>query len=306
MPKNNLAKEKLPTQKASTKNSNKLSKSQERDLNRSPGQQAEVERIGKADTYCGLDRDEELFSWLNDHRDLKLCGYVVASGGSGLSKACQAYRMAHVRRRGSLFEIPATVVYIEMLQKGKATDLYRSILGEFGHPLSGVGRLNDLRSRAWGTLKRYGVKLLIIGNTDYLNLEAFNELIELFANLRITVVLTGTHYLEEIFKRNSYPYVRVHDSFLEWHEFPNLTLADVGQVVEDWEAKFLAQEHRLNLIEQPDVISTLLLKSNGLMESLYDMLRQLAVLRIDEPDFELSSSNLQMVLSHRQLSRVRL
>ncbi|ACK66948.1 conserved hypothetical protein [Rippkaea orientalis PCC 8801] len=154
-------------------------KTQSEEVNgRSAAQKAEIERIGQADTYCPLSRDEELFTWLNDQRDLRLCGYIVATRGSGLPKACQYYRMAHVKRRGSLFEMPATVFYVEMLQKGKATDLYRAILGEFGHPLSNVGTLRHLRSRTWDNLKGYRVKILIIGKADYLKLEAFNELID--------------------------------------------------------------------------------------------------------------------------------
>lgn len=39
---------------------------------RSPEVQAEVERIDKADTYFPLDRDPELFDWLNDQRMVRV------------------------------------------------------------------------------------------------------------------------------------------------------------------------------------------------------------------------------------------
>ena len=153
------------------------------ELRRSPEFQAEVERIGKANTYLPLDRDTELFDWLDDQRDAKLCGYVTSATGSGLLKACQLYRTQYVKRRGTLLEIPATVLYAEIEQHGGPTDLYCSILEEIGHPLANVGALRDLRSRAWGTIKGYGVKLLVIGNADYITLEGFNELIDIFKNI---------------------------------------------------------------------------------------------------------------------------
>ncbi|ODH02148.1 hypothetical protein A4S05_25315 [Nostoc sp. KVJ20] len=276
------------------------------ELRRLPEIQAEVERIGKADTYLPLDRDTELFDWLDDQRDAKLCGYVTSATGSGLLKACQLYRMQYVKRRGTLLEIPATVIYAEIDQHGGPTDLYYSILEEVGHPLTNVGALRDLRARAWGTLKAYGVKILIVGNADYLTLEGFNELVDIFTKRRIPIILVGTYYLSEnILERKSLPYVRVHDSFLEPYEFPNLTEEDIIEVVDDWEQKFLTQDGRLNLTQMESVISYLKLKSGGLIEPLYDLLRKIAILKLDEPSFELSQDNLTRKFGRRKEPKVK-
>ena len=276
------------------------------ELRRSPKIQAEVERIGKADTYLPLDRDTELFDWLDDQRDAKLCGYVTSATGSGLLKACQLYRMQYVKRRGTLLEIPATVIYAEIDQHGGPTDLYYSILEEVGHPLTNVGALRDLRSRAWGTLKSYGVKILIIGNADYLTLEGFNELIDIFTKWRIAIILVGTYYLSDnILERKSLPYVRIHDSFLEPYEFPNLTEEDVIEVVHDWEQKFIPEDGRLNLSQMDSTISYLKLKSGGLIEPLYDLLRKIAILKLDEPSFELSQANLTRKFGRRKEPKVK-
>lgn len=276
------------------------------ELRRSPQIQAEVERIGKADTYLPLDRDTELFDWLDDQRDAKLCGYVTSATGSGLLKACQLYRMQYVKRRGTLLEIPATVIYAEIDQHGGPTDLYYSILEEVGHPLTNVGALRDLRSRAWGTLKSYGAKILIIGNADYLTLEGFNELIDIFTKRRIAIILVGTYYLSDnILERKSLPYVRVHDSFLEPYEFPNLTEEDIIEVVDDWEQKFIPEDGRLNLARMDSVISYLKLKSGGLIEPLYDLLRKIAILQLDEPSFELSQANLTRKFGRRKEPKVK-
>ena len=276
------------------------------ELRRSPEFQAEVERIGKANTYLPLDRDTELFDWLDDQRDAKLCGYVTSATGSGLLKACQLYRTQYVKRRGTLLEIPATVLYAEIEQHGGPTDLYCSILEEIGHPLANVGALRDLRSRAWGTIKGYGVKLLVIGNADYITLEGFNELIDIFAKLRIPVILVGTYYLSDnILERKSLPYVRVHDSFLESYEFPNLTEEEIIEVVDDWEAKFLRENRRLNITQIESVVSYLRLKSGGLIEPLYDLLRKIAILKIDEPHFELDQYNLTKKFGRRKEPKVK-
>ena len=273
---------------------------------RSPEAQAEVERIGKANTYLPLDRDTELFDWLDDQRDAKLCGYITSATGSGLLKACQLYRTQYVKRRGTLLEIPATVIYAEIDQHGGPTDLYCSIMEEIGHPLAHVGILRDLRSRAWGTLKGYGVKILIIGNADYLTLEAFNELIDIFIKMRIPVILVGTYYLgDNILQRKSLPYVRVHDSFLESYEFPNLTKEGIIEVVDDWEEKFLLENRRLNLTQIDSAISYLERKSKGLIEPLYDLLRKIAILKIDESNFKLNQHNLTQRFGRRKEPRVK-
>ncbi|MEH1794502.1 ATP-binding protein [Nostoc sp.] len=205
-----------------------------------------------------------------------------------------------------MLEIPATVIYAEIDQHGGPTDLYYSILEEVGHPLTNVGALRDLRSRTWGTLKSYGVKILIVGNADYLTLEGFNELVDIFAKRRIPIILVGTYYLSEnILERKSLPYVRVHDSFLEPYEFPNLTEENIIEVVDDWEQKFLPQDGRLNLAQMDSVISYLKLKSGGLIEPLYDLLRKIAILKLDEPSFELSQANLTRKFGRRKEPKVK-
>lgn len=273
---------------------------------RSPEAQAEVERIGGADTYLILDRDIALFDWLDDQRDAKLCGYVIGSQGAGLPKACQFYRMKYVKRRGTLLQVPATVIYAEVHQHGGPTDLYHSILEEIGHPLAKVGALRDLRARTWGTLKDYGVKLLIVGNADYLKLEAFNELIDIFGKLRIAIVLVGTDTLTETLTHSSSAYRRVHDAFLESYDFLNLTLEDVKEVIEQWENQFLPEYTRLNLAQISEVCQFLEFKSKGQIEILYDLLRKIAILKIDEPQLKLTSSHLADRLGKRKAPRDRL
>ncbi|MCF2146361.1 ATP-binding protein [Desmonostoc muscorum LEGE 12446] len=177
---------------------------------------------------------------------------------------------------------------------------------EIGHPLAHVGTLRDLRARAWGTLKGYGVKIVSITNDDYLTLEAFNELIDVFIKMRIPVILVGTYYLgDNILERKSLPYVRVHDSFLESYEFPNLTKKEIIEVVDDWEEKFLLENRRLNLTQIDSAISYLEHKFPGLIEPLYDLLRKIAILKIDEPNFKLNQHDLTQSFGRRKEPRVK-
>jgi hypothetical protein len=187
-----------------------------------------------------------------------------------------------------------------MFQKGTISELYQSILGEFGHPLSKHGRLRDLRSRTWDTLSRYGVKVLIIGNSDYLKLEVLNELVDLFQNLKVPVILAGTRYVKDILERGHPSYFRVRNSFLEWHEFTPLNRSDIVTVIADWEEKFLPETKRLNLSDNSDVIEIIHIRSSGLIDSVYDMLRKIAVYKLEYPDFELNLPNLTLNFSKRE------
>jgi hypothetical protein len=110
---------------------------------------------------------------------------------------------------------------------------------------------------------------------------------------------------DNILERKSLPYVRVHDSFLESYEFLNLTEEEIIEVVDDWEAKFLRENRRLNLTQIESVVSYLRLKSGGLIEPLYDLLRKIAILKIDEPHFELDQYNLTKKFGRRKEPKVK-
>ncbi|MBD2035512.1 ATP-binding protein [Leptolyngbya sp. FACHB-321] len=276
------------------------------ELRRSPEQQAEFERLGSADTYLVLDSDEELFKWLDDQRDRKICGYVTASEGAGLHKVCKYYQVERVRQRRGKFLLPVSVIYSEVKQHGGPLDLYGAILEVCSHPLAHVDPLKDRRKRTKQTFRDYGTKNLIVGNADYLTLESFNELIDLSKDQQLSVILVGTPYLEQILERNSLPYQRVYNSFLESYEFPLLWKKDVTEIVEDWEEVFLPEERRLNLASIAEMVDFLLQKSGKLREPLYDIIRHIATLRLDEPGLDLTKKNLTKCLAKRKAPKTRL
>jgi hypothetical protein len=272
------------------------------DSKRSPEQQPEVDHIRNSDIYCPLQRDEALFKWLDIQRDARCSGYIKALNGADLQKACHFYRMKEARRRGVLQAIPMPVVYAQVNQYGSPTDLFLSILTALGHPLAGVGCLRDLRSRTSGTLKAFGVKLLIVGNAHYLSYKSFNELVEIVRASKIAVIPVGSLYLGEILDRQSKRYTDIYNTFLDTHEFVCFSKSETAQVVASWEEQVLVPlERRLNLASIPGFCNSLYDKCNGQAEPLYECLRKIAIYMLENPGTQLNSSSPAQILGARRL-----
>jgi hypothetical protein len=234
---------------------------------------------------------------VQQQRDARCSGYIKALNGADLQKACQFYRMKEAKRRGILQAIPMPVVYAEVKQYGAPTDLFLSILAALGHPLAGVGPLRDLRSRTWGTLKAFGVKLLIVGNAHYLSYKSFNELVEMARASKIAVIPAGSLYLDEILTRQSKRYTDIYNTFLDCHEFVAFSKQETVQVVASWEEQVLVPlERRLNLASVPRLCDSLHDKCNGQAEPLYECLRKIAIYMLENSDTQLNSSSLDVVI----------
>jgi hypothetical protein len=270
------------------------------DSKRLPEQQPEVDHIRNSDIYCPLQRDEALFKWLDIQRDARCSGYIKALNGADLQKACHFYRMKEARRRGGLQAIPMPVVYAEVKQYGAPTDLFLSILTALGHPLAGVGSLRDLRSRTWGTLKAFGVKLLIVGSAHYLPYKSFNELVEIVRGLKIAVIPAGSLHLDEILNRQSRRYADIYNTFLDTHEFVSFSKKETVQLVATWEEQVLVPlERRLNLAS-PELCRYLYTRCSGQAEPLYECLRKIAIYMLENSGSQLNSSNLDLILATRR------
>jgi hypothetical protein len=271
------------------------------DSKRSPEQQPEIEHIRNSDSYCPVQRDEALFKWFDTQRDARCSGYIKALNGADLQKACQFYRMKEARRRGVLQAIPMPVVYAEVKQYGAPTDLFLSILAALGHPLAGVGPLRDLRSRTWGTLKAFGVKLLIVGNAHYLPYKSFNELVEIARGAKIAVIPAGSLYLDEILNRQSKRYTDIYNTFLDSHEFVAFSKKETVQLVASWEEQVLVPlEQRLNLVSIPNFCDSLYNRCSGQTEPLYECLRKIAIYMLENSGIQLNSSSLDQILATRR------
>jgi hypothetical protein len=271
------------------------------DSKRSPEQQAEVDHIRNSDIYNPVRRDKALFQWFNTQRDARCSGYIKALNGADLRKACQYYRMQLVSRRGALQVIPMPVVYAEAKQYGAPTDLFLSILAALGHPLAGVGPLRDLRARTWGTLKAFGVKLLIVGNAHYLPYKSFHELVEIVRASKIAVIPAGSLYLDEILNCQSKRYTDIYNTFLDSHEFASFSKEETATLVTSWEEKVIKPlELQLNLASIPELCGYLYTRCSGQAEPLYECLRKIAIYRLENPGTPLNSSSLSQILVTRR------
>jgi Uncharacterized ATPase, putative transposase len=271
------------------------------DSKRSPEQQAQVDHIRNSDTYLPVGRDKALFNWFNTQRDARCSGYIKALNGADLRKACQFYRMKLASRRGVLQAIPMPVVYAEVKQYGAPTDLFLSILTALGHPLAGVGSLRDLRSRTCGTLKAFGVKLLIVGNAHHLPYKSFNELVEIVRASKIAVIPAGSLYLDEILNRQSKRYTDIYNTFLDSHDFVSFSKEETATLVTSWEEQVLVPlKQRLNLASISGLCDFLYNKCNGQAEPLYECLRKIAIYILEKSDTQLDSSSLDQILATRR------
>jgi hypothetical protein len=268
---------------------------------RSPEQLSEIDHIRNSDIYCPVQRDEALFKWFDMQRDARCSGYIKALNGADLQKACQFYRMKEARRRGVLQAIPMPVVYAEAKQYGAPTDLFLSVLAALGHPLAGVGPLRDLRSRTSGTLKAFGVKLLIVGNAHYLSYKSFNELVDIGRSLKLAVIPAGSLYLDEILNRQSKRYTNIYNTFLDSHEFVAFSKKETVKLVASWENQVLVPlQRQLNLASIPGLCDSLYNHCSGQAEPLYECLRKVAIYMLENSDTQLNSSSLALILATRR------
>lgn len=265
---------------------------------RSPEQQVEVERIGRIETYVGVQRDQDLFDRLDYWRDLKICARVTTFDRLGLSKALDYYTKQRIKRRGDFLQLPAPVAYIEMEQHGSPTDLFLLILEFLSNPFD-CRPLRDLRARTWGTLKGYGVKILIVNQADLLSFAAFNELVRISEKLKISVILTGPPYLNDILDPNSNKkkrYINIHNTFLKYHPFNLLSGKDTATVIGEWEKSGLKWSKPLNLASNAQIVALLHEASQGQLRPLYEHLREIAIWRLDHPKAQINPQNISQAL----------
>lgn len=274
---------------------------------RSSEQQAEVERIGQIEPFVGLERDEYLFTVLNQWSELGICARVIAIDRLGLAKSLKFYTQNHTKRRSGLLVTPAPVIYVEIEQNGSLTDLFVSI-GEFlGNPFYSK-LLPQLRSRTLTTLKSYKVKLLIINNAEVLSFAACIELMRIAEKLGISVVLAGSPYLNEMLdpkgvKKNKH--INIYNTFLKFHHYNVINKEDLPTVILEWEKK-VGWSKPLKLWADKDIVAILNDASQGQLRALYENLREIAAWKIDHPQAQSNSHNISTALgeSYKPISKL--
>jgi hypothetical protein len=272
---------------------------------RSPENQAEVERIGALEPYVAVARDPALFTSLNNWRDRRTCGRIMTVDRLGLYKSLDHYTSQQTKRRGDLIRIPAPVAYIEIDDPGNGKSVFLSILSFLANPIN-CGGLHDLRVRTWETIKKCGVKILIVNYADLLLFSGLNELMRIAEKCQISVVLAGTGRLDDILDPKSRKrYLPIHNTFLNHHKFSVLSSSEKDTVIQAWENK-LGWSKPMNLALDKTIADTLHLSSEGQVRPLYDLLKQIAIWHLDNPQIEINPLNISKVLTNAQAPQVGL
>jgi AAA domain len=272
---------------------------------RSPEIQAEVERIGTIDPYIAVGRDETLFTCLNNWRDRRTCGRIMTVDRLGLSKALDYYTNQQTRRRGDLIRMPAPVAYIEVDDPGNGKNIFLSILDFLANPVS-CGNPRDLRLRTWATIKKCGVKILVVNYADLLLFSGLNELMRISEKRGISVILCGTSRLDEILDaQHRKRYLPIHNTFLNHHRLSVLSASEIATVIREWEDK-LGCSKAMNLATDEEIVKILNQLSDGQIQPLYDLLKRIAIWHLDNPHIEINANNISTLLTTVQAPQVGL
>lgn len=267
--------------------------------------QMEVERVGTIDPYVAVGRDEALFTCLNNWRDRRTCGRIMTVDRLGLFKALNYYTNQQTRRRGDLIRMPAPVAYIEIDDPGNGKNVFLSILDFLANPVS-CGNPRDLRLRTWATIKKCGVKILVVNYADLLLFSGLNELMRISEKCGISVILCGTSRLDEILDaQHRKRYLPIHNTFLNHHRLSVLSASEIATVIGEWE-NTLGYSRSMGLATDKGIVKSLNQLSDGQIQPLYDLLKRIAIWHLDNPYVEINVNNVSTLLTTVQAPQVGL
>ena len=241
---------------------------------------AEINHILGANPFISTERDEDLYRWLDQQRKLKLCGLLLEDKGSNLSQSCYDYFDSLVCQKNNLLLTPVKVLYVRTSLPGGAIDIHIDILNALKRPLN-RGQLRDLRRRVKGTLKSYQVQLLIVDDAHLLKRKAMIELVKIYEDLKIPVVMSGAKDLEDrLFTSKGYEHI--HNMFLREHKYRTLEQDEVASVINAWEKDVLeGWDEQPNLAFNEAIVAHLYTRSSGLIQPLYKYLQQIAIAQLE-------------------------
>ncbi|MEM8832280.1 MAG: ATP-binding protein [Cyanobacteria bacterium P01_G01_bin.19] len=241
---------------------------------------AEIHHISGVNPFIQTERDEDLYRWLDQQRKLKLCGLLLEDKGSNLSQSCYEYFDSLVCQKDNLLLTPVKVLYVRTSLPGGAIDIHVDILNALKRPLN-RGQLRDLRRRVKGTLKSYQVQLLIVDDAHLLKRKAMLELVKIYEDLTIPVVMAGVYDLNDRLT-NSKGYEHISNMFLTEHNYRTLTIDEVASVMAAWEEEVLELwEEKPNLAENETIVTHLHTLSRGLIHRLCKYLQQIAIAQLE-------------------------
>ena len=172
------------------------------------------------------ERDKDLQKWLDRRRIVKQCGLILLEDKeSDLSKSCCEYSCSLKEQKyckNILLPIPLKVIYVKSSLPGSASNIHKDILNALKRP-SNTSNLRNLRERVFNMFKLHKVELLIVDCAHLLKREAMVELIKIYDDLNIAVVISGNYDLDKKLSRYK-GYRHIHNAFLRVHKYGSLTI----------------------------------------------------------------------------------
>jgi DNA transposition AAA+ family ATPase len=145
---------------------------------------AEIEEIFRTG-FIPTDRASEYFRCLDEVRQHPECVRVIGPRDVGKSRTSIHYRQEDRKR----------VSYVRAWSESSSKQLFTQILKDINHAAAN-GKREDLRPRLAGSLKLFGIELLIVDNADNLQREALLDLKQLFDESGVPIVLVGGQELD--------------------------------------------------------------------------------------------------------------
>ena len=122
----------------------------------------------------------------------------------------------------------------------------------------------------------------------------------------ISVILCGTSRLDEILDaQHRKRYLPIHNTFLNYHRLNVLSMKEIPTVIESWE-NTLGWSKPMYLATYEAIVNSLNQLSNGQIQPLYDLLKQITIWHLDNPHVEINVNNIFTSLTTVQAPQVGL
>ena len=193
---------------------------------------ATIEELFKT-AFIPTDRHSEYARWIDELRILKHCGRAIGPKHVGKSRSSVNYREEDIKR----------VSCVKAWSNSSSRRLFSQILKDINHA-AWRGKPKDLQARLAGSIKLFGIELLLIDNADNLQREALIDLRQLHEESGVPIVLIGGKELDETLVNFD-----LLTCFPTLFEFDALDEEDLKKTLETIELDILALPQASNLCE---------------------------------------------------------
>ena len=123
--------------------------------------------------------------------------------------------------------------------------------------------------------------MLVVDDAHLLKRKAMVELVKIYEDLKIPVVMSGANDLEDKLAQ-SRGYEHISNMFLTVHNYRTLTFDEVTLVIAAWEEEVLGLwEEKPNLADNEEIVDHLYTRSSELIQPLYKYLQQIVIAQLE-------------------------